>query len=69
MCLTTASEGKIESTEKEFEAQFEKQNVLTGKHEIRLTYVMAESVEDAKAELCWIHGDVIDIQHVREFRG
>ena len=54
---------------REFEAQFEKQNVLTGKHEILWAYVMAETIIEARAELCWIYSDAIDVLILREFRG
>ena len=46
---------------KEFECQFERQNVLTGKHEMRWDYVHALDEADARAELAWIHGDLIDV--------
>jgi hypothetical protein len=45
----------------EVEFQFEKWNILTQQHEMRWDYVHALDEEDARAELAWIHGDLIDV--------
>ena len=46
---------------REFECQFEKQNALTRKHEMRWDYVHALDEADARAELARIRGDLIDV--------
>jgi len=52
---------------KEFEIKFEKQNRLSGEHEILYEYVHAENENSAIARLHWIRGDLVEVLSVEEF--
>jgi len=46
---------------RKFECLFEKRNVLTGAYEMIWEYVWAFDEADARVELAWSHGELIDV--------
>lgn len=47
--------------EVEFEVVFEKTNKLSGRMEVNYDHVHASSRKQAISEICWKHGDLLDI--------
>jgi len=52
---------------KEFEIKFEKQNRLSGRHEVLYEYVHAANESSAIASLHWIRGDLVEVLSVKQF--